>query len=827
MKKRILISGFLILLFLGALGAISGVALVFWASRDLPSYTQVSDYRPPQVTTVYAADGSILGYFYDEKRFLVTLAEMPPYLPKAFLAVEDASFYQHDGINPKAIIRAFITNMQAGTTVEGGSTITQQLVKRLLLTSEKSYVRKLKEAILAYRLERYLSKDDILNMYLNQIFFGHSSYGVEAAARTYFAKHVSELTLAESAVLAGLPQAPSRTNPYADPQATRDRQRHVLRRMLTENFITQEEHDAALEEVLVYRSMPDPSWKLGAWYLEEVRRMLIDFLKEENVRDLALPLERYGRDALYNAGLNIYTAMKPFHQHAAETALREGLYNTSKRHGWQGPVEHLEPEQYEDFFSKNVFVPQDLDNAGWVKALVTSVSGRDAKVRMGSFTGVIAAKQMEWARAPNPALAPEDSGQIRTPNQILQVGDVVWVSAVGSTGDANPLGAPASLPGTPADQIIAPYDSKSVNFDKPIPLALEQIPAVSGALISEETESGDVVALAGGYEYNYNDQYNRATQAVRQPGSAFKPVVYSAAIDNGFTAASMIDDSPFVGDRGTDENPSTWRPSNFDGNFRGPTLLRTALAQSKNLCTIRVAHAMGIQPILDRAREMGIEDNIPRDLSISLGSHAVTPLVITEVYSAFATGGQRVKPRLVHRIEDSWGHTIVTFAPEKIDAITPQNAYIMSTMLKDVIKSGSGFRAKYLKRPIAGKTGTSNEERDAWFVGFSPFLVTTVYTGYDTPKPMGKWETGSRVAVPTFAKYREKIEMEYPDEDFTMPPGVKLVSIDPENGFLAGVLTENAFELPFLTGTEPTAVSGAPRRRGDDDVRGAEEIFQQ
>ena len=830
MKKRLLVICLLVFLGLGVLGTISGVAVMFWASRDLPSYTQVSDYRPPQVTTVYAADGSVLGYFYDEKRFLVNLAEMPPYLPKAFLAAEDASFYQHDGINPKAIVRAFIKNMQAGATVEGGSTITQQLVKRLLLTSERSYVRKLKEAILAYRLERYLSKDDILNMYLNQIFFGHSSYGVEAAARTYFGKHVGELTLAESAVLAALPQAPSRTNPYADPAATKDRQRYVLRRMLTENFITQEEHDAALNEILVYRSMPDPSWKLGAWYLEEVRRMLIDFFKEENVRDLGLPLERYGRDALYNAGLHIYTAMKPKHQQAAESALREGLYNTSKRHGWQGPVEHLEPEQYEGFFSKNVFVPQDLDNAGWVKALVTKVSSREAQVRMGSFTGVIGAKQVEWARQPNPALAPEDAGQIRTPLQVLKVGDVIWVSAVGAQGDANPLGAPATQPGAPQDsniEAVPPYDSSAVTFDKPIALALEQVPMVSGAIISEEIENGDVVALAGGYEYNYLDQYNRATQAIRQPGSAFKPVVYSAAIDNGFTAASMIDDSPFVADRGSEENVSTWRPSNFDGNFRGPTLLRTALAQSKNLCTIRVAHALGIQPILDRAREMGIEDNIPRDLSISLGSHAVTPMVMTEVYSAFASGGQRVKPRLIHRIEDSWRHTIVTFSPEKIDSVTPQNAYIMATLLKEVIRTGSGFRAKHLKRPIGGKTGTSNEERDAWFVGFSPFLVTTVYTGYDTPRPMGKWETGSRVTVPVFAKYREAVELDYPDEDFVMPPGVKMVSIDPENGFLAGILTEHSFELPFITGTEPTAVSGAPRRRGDDDVRGAEEIFQQ
>lgn len=827
MKRRVLVIGLLIFLGLGVLGAISGVAVIFWASRDLPSYTQVSDYRPPQVTTVYANDGSIIGYLYDEKRFLVTLAEMPDYLPKAFMAVEDANFYQHDGINPKAIVRAFITNLQAGSTVEGGSTITQQLVKRLLLTSEKSYMRKLKEAILAYRLERYLNKDDILNMYLNQVFFGHSSYGVEAASRTYFGKHVGELTLAESAILAGIPQAPSRSNPYTDPEATRDRQRHVLRRMLSENFITQAEYDEAINQPLIYHSMPDPSWKMGAWYLEEVRRMLIDFLKEENIVDLGLPLERYGRDALYNAGLHVYTSMDPVHQKYAEIALRQGLYDTGKRHGWQGPITHLEPEDYEKFFANNAFVPQDLDNAGWVKALVTRVSSREAQVRMGPFTGVIAAKQVVWARAPNPALAPEDAGQIRTPLQVLKVGDVVWVSAVGAQGVANPLGAPATPSGTPEAETVAAYDSNAVVFEKAIPLALEQIPLVSGALVSQELENGDVVALVGGYEYGYNDQYNRATQAIRQPGSAFKPVVYSAALDNGFTAASMIDDSPFVSDRGTDENPSTWKPSNFDGNFRGPTLLRTALAQSKNLCTIRLAHSLGLQPIIDRAQALGIDSNIPRDLSISLGSHAISPLTMNEVYTAFAGNGQRVRPRLVQHIEDSWGHAIVNFAPERVDAITPQNAYIMATLLKDVIKSGTGFRARHLKRVIGGKTGTTNDERDAWFVGFSPFLVTTVYTGYDTPKPMGKYETGSRVAVPVFAKYRQEVELLSPEADFVMPPGIKMVRIDSENGFLAGILTDQSYELPFLTGTEPTAVSGAPRKRGDDDVRGAEEIFQQ
>ncbi|MDR1125959.1 MAG: PBP1A family penicillin-binding protein [Deltaproteobacteria bacterium] len=825
MKRKILFRGLIALVILGILGAITLTGVIFWVSRDLPSYTRVSDYRPPQVTTVYARDGSIIGYFYDEKRFLVALSQMPDHLWQAFVAAEDASFFEHDGISFKAILRAFIKNTLSGNSNEGGSTITQQVVKRILLTPEKSYTRKLKEAILSYRLESYLSKEDILNIYLNQIYLGSGAYGVESAARTYFAKHVEDLTLAEAAVLAGLPQSPSKVNPYADPETTKSRQRYVLRRMLEEGMIDQTAHDAAMAAPLLYASLPEPP-KTGAWYKEEVERELTRFLSEQNVRDLNLPLERFGREALYNAGLHIYTSMDRPHQEAAEIALRKGILETSKRQGWHGPESRIPPEEIPAWLEKNPFEPQFLDDAGWVKAVVVKVDAKEAQVRLGAYQGGISAKLMEWCRVPDPKRSNGAPGQVRTPDKVLAVGDIVWVSAVGGQGTLNPLGAPAGA------QHKA-YASDQATPETSLALCLEQIPEVDGALVSEETETGDIVALVGGYTPPPGNHFNRATRAKRQPGSSFKPVVYSAALDQGFTAASMINDAPVVSEMSTGaprtpgSGPELWRPSNFDGIFYGPILLRTALVKSRNLCTIRLAQSIGVSAIIERAHALGIEGDIPPDLSISLGSYAVTPMTMTEVYTAFANGGTRVRPRTVIRIEDSWGRTVVNFRPEKVPAITPQTAYIMSRLLKDAVQNGTGFRAKVLKRAVGGKTGTTNEEHDAWFIGFTPYLVSTVYVGFDNNKPLGVLETGSRVAVPIFVDYRRQVEELYPEDDFRTPPGVRLLNVDETNGFLAGEFSEKIVSLPFVEGSEPRVVSGAPLKRGEDDLGSAEDLFKQ
>ena len=803
-KRRFFLYVLVVFIGLGTLGMCAAAAMVYWVSRDLPPYTRIADYRLPIVTTVYARDNSVIGYLYDEKRFLVSLEDMPEHLRRAFVAAEDGEFYSHIGINPMAIIRAFYYNTISGRITGGGSTITQQIVKRLLLTAEKSYVRKLREAILAIQVEKYLSKNEILTIYLNEIYLGNGAHGVEAAARTYFSKHTKDLTLAEAAVLATLPQAPSVNNPYMNPVATKGRQKYVLDQMLRHGWITQAEYDAAYAQPLVYASMPDPSWKLGAWYLEDVRRLLLQIFSEANVRQEGLPIEMYGKDAVYMAGLHVYSAMDPVHQAAGEKSLRQSLMETAKRQGWHGPIETVEADNFAAYLKKEAFFPTQLDDAGWAKALVTEVTQTGAKVRLGDYNGMIAVSTMSWARTPNIKQAP-DGVTMRDARQILHVGDVVWVSAVGAKGESNPVGAPFRAPdakgkgGTPA------YDSAVVTPETIIPLCLEEIPVAEGALVSMETDSGDVVALVGGYQYSQRNQYNRATQARRQPGSSFKPLVYSCALDNGFTAGSLLLDSPYV--TAPDPTARTWRPGNYDGKFLGPMVLRTALARSRNLCTVQIAQRLGMEVVVEHAKRMGVEGDVPPELAVSLGAHEVSPLNMVSVYSAFADGGYRSLPRLITRVTDTWGQDLLVVKPQKIQTLNEQNAFIMATLLKEVVNAGTATKARSLGRPIGGKTGTSNDERDTWFMGFTPHLVTGVYTGYDKVQSLGRLETGGRTALPAFIYYHQIIDALYPPDDFASPGGISWASIDAKTGKLAGQNSDGSFYLPFMQGTAPNVRS--------------------
>ncbi|GFK94972.1 Penicillin-binding protein 1A [Fundidesulfovibrio magnetotacticus] len=740
MRKFILF--FVLFMALCVVGA--GVGLVgvyFWAASDLPGFKNLTEYRPPVVTTVTTHDGKVLGNLFAEKRFLASLSEMPPFLPKAFLAAEDSSFYQHEGVDPVAIFRAFVKNLQAGTSRQGGSTITQQIIKRLLLTPERSFKRKIKEAILAYRLERYLTKDEILTIYLNQIFFGSRAYGVESAARTFFGVHVKDLTLAQAAVLAGLPPAPSRYNPYKDPDAAKVRQKYVLGRMLELGWISQADHDKAVREPLVYKAMEEQSWGVGAYYLEEVRRWLVD---------------HYGEDTVYTGGLKVVTGCDLFHQEQAEKALRGALVASSKRRGWRGPVESLPPNQWNDFLAQDVNMDQFKAGA-WAKALVTEASPRGLTVRFGKSTGTIDAKFLGWTRNKGP-----------------RPGDVVFVSLA---------------PEDPRNKGKAPSKTAPRAGED---LILQQEPDVQGGMVSMDPKSGAVLAVVGGFSFE-KSQFNRATQALRQCGSTFKPIVYSAAIDEGMTPATRVMDSPFIY-----EDPVThkiWKPENYEGGFQGEMSLRSALAKSRNLVTIRVAQQIGIQKVIQRAKDMGIESELGPYLPISLGAGAVHLINLCQAYTAFANGGESVKPRFVLSVTGPDGQELYKSEPERRQSMSPQTAFIMDAMLREVVRAGTAGKATVIGKPIAGKTGTTNDEQDAWFIGFTPYLLTGVYLGFDQVQSMGKGETGGTAALPAFIEYRMAVEPFYPTEEFPQPPGIAWASVD-------GV------QMPFKEGQDRNAFAG-------------------
>lgn len=775
---KILSIVFLVLVFLGAGAA---VGIYFWASKDLPGFKNITDYNPPLTTTVYSRNNEVMGYFSRERRFLVPLKDISPAVINAFLAAEDSNFYQHEGVDLMGIMRAAIKNIKAGTIVQGGSTITQQVIKSLLLTPERSYQRKLKEAILAYRLEKNLSKDEILTIYLNQIYLGSRAYGIEAAARTYFAKHASELNLSEAALLAGLPKAPSMYNPYRNPLAAKQRQKYVLERMLSAGYIAPREYKKALNYPLEYRSMADPSWKESAYYLEEVRRWLID---------------KFGEKTVYEGGLHVYTAADMQHQAAAQKAVRDGLRASTKRRGWQGPIIQLKEDNFEEFLEPDpeAKLKEKMLQGQWVKVLVTDVQKPGASVKFSKYQGKIDVETMAWARKPDPAKAPEEVRDIKDARKVLNIGDVVWASYDNATTkDKNETEAKGSE-------------------DKIWHLQLEQKPKVQGALVSLDPKSGKLRALVGGYGFQ-DSQFNRATQAERQPGSAFKPIVYSAALDNGFTPVSKFLDAPIVyNDQATN---STWKPENFEGVFFGPTILRTALIKSRNLVTIRIARQLGVDKIIERARALGLQADFPRDLSVSLGSASVSLLNLCRAYSAFARNdGSIVQPRMVLKVNEPWGEEIYKSRTEIKPAISKQTSYIITSLLQQVVSSGTGWRIRALKRPVAGKTGTTNDEQDAWFMGYAPYLLTGVYVGFDKLEPMGKYETGSRAAAPIWLQYRQAVKKEYKAQDFSQPKGIVLARIDIESGLLAGPDSEKVFTLPFKSGTQP--VQKATAKQSDD-----------
>ncbi len=782
--RTFILWSFLLGVFLIGCAAAAGLVVYFSISKDLPKITSLADYQPSIITTVYADDNRKIAEFFDERRIVIPLAEMPRMLIDAFVAAEDSRFYKHSGIDFISIARAFFKNLEAGTIVQGGSTITQQVTKSFLLTPERSYKRKFKEAILAYRIDKAFPKEDILYLYLNQIYLGHAAYGVEAASENYFGKSAKDLNLAECAMLAGLPQAPSKYSPFKHRERAQQRQIYVLNRMVEEGYITNIQATEAINTQLDIKPRRNLYVEEVPFYTEHVRRYL------EN---------KYGKEALYTQGLQVYTAVNIDMQKIAREEIRKGLFDLDKREGYRGPLEHIKPEEIESFSQK---LQTELDKDPFeeqavVKAVVIAVDDRNktVAVRMGKAQGTITLEDMSWARKPDPEIAYYEA-KLKHPSQALAVGDVILVR----------------------------LKAKEEGKDR-WSAALEQMPIAQSALMCIEAGTGLVKAMIGGRDFQAT-QFNRAIQSRRQPGSAFKPIIYAAALDKQFedpkknyTPATIIMDSAIVFK--DEERDFTWKPRNYKETYYGPTLLRNALAQSRNLVTIKILQDIGVDYAINYAAKLGIESNLSRDLSIALGSSGVSLLELLRAYSVFANQGYLVEPVFILKVVDRNGKVLEELAPERKKVIEKSTAYIMTSLLEGVVKFGTGWRVKELKRPVAGKTGTTNNLFDAWFVGYTPEFITGVWVGLDEEAQMGKGETGSRAASPIWLGFMQRALEGKPVQVFQAPDGIVFAKIDADTGLLPVPESKNVVFECFKEGTVPTEYTKRP-----NEARETEDLFK-
>ena len=761
---RILIFGFAALcIFLIVIGA---VLYYFWSS-NLPYIGSLKEYNPPIITEIYSDEGQVIGRFWDEKRIVVSIDQLPMQLINAFVAAEDARFFKHEGVDLLSIFRAFIKNLVAGQIEQGGSTITQQVTRSLLLKSqERTYKRKAREAILSLQIEKNFSKEQILFLYLNQIYMGHGTYGVEAAARTFFDKKTTELNLAESALLAGLPQAPTRYSPIQGLDKAKARQKYVLERMREEGFITKAEEIEALDTPIVITGKGESSFEKSPCFTEYVRRYLE---------------KQYGRDLLYRGGLRVYTTVNLDMQRLAQEVLIEGLSELDKREGYKRPIRSIKPEEIE-MFNREVgeefdLNPPEIDSI--VQGVVNSIDDENKRVivTIGKESGILPLSEMKWARKPDPEVA-YYGASVKKPGDALKRGDVILCRI--------------------KEKMAPPYSWG---------LSLEQEPLVEGSVFVIETGTGQVKAMIGGRDYSLS-QFNRAVQARRQPGSAFKPIIYSAALDAGMTPSTVILDTPYISTMNPDEE--VWRPKNYKENFLGPTLFRTALIQSLNVITVKILKSVGVENLINYARRMGIESDLAPDLSLALGSSGISLKEITTAYSVFANGGLLVEPFFIERIEDRRGMILEENQTSYKEAISIDTAYVMTDLLKGVVTEGTGWRIRALNRPAAGKTGTTNDLRDAWFIGYTPSLVTGVWVGYDDRRPMSKGETGSRAASPIWLNFMSRALEGQPVEDFIAPESVVFSKIDTQKGLLASSYSEKTVFQAFKKGTEPKEYTPKP-----------------
>ncbi len=783
----------------------AGFGYTAFIFATLPKVDRLADYRPPIVSQVFGEDGSLVGEFYLERRKVVEVDKIPRRLIQAFVAAEDANFYKHKGIDYLGIVRAAFKNLISMRKKEGASTITQQVAKSMLLTPEKKFSRKIKEAILATRMEKKLSKDEILYIYLNQIYLGAGSYGVQLAAETYFGKNVEQLTLAEMAMMAGLPKAPNSYSPIKHMERAKERQAYVLERMVKEGYITQAEADYAKTTPIVIQSMKKVNNDQSAYYLEQIRIQL---------------LERYGEERLYKDGLKIYTTMNAEMQKGAYDAVVNGLKALDKRQGFRGPLRYLDDAEVEPFCRK---VEEGIDSVSLkqgatFQGVVTAVNPAtgDVTVRVGDRTGTLHRKNMTWA---GKVELINSYGKPAAKGKALSLGSVINVSVV--TPDVNKTGAI---------------------------LALDQEPEAQAALVAIDPRTGGVRALVGGYDFR-KSQFNRAVQARRNPGSAFKPIIYGAALEKGMTAAAIIDDSPVEYESGKEK---AWKPKNYDNIYRGNVTMREALTNSINVVSVKILEQIGVASAIEFAKKLGITSPLEANLTLALGSSSLTPLELTNAYAVYASGGYRLTPYFVTKVTDRDGRvleetptpTLPVFtqtSSAKVDdeepitltqpvlpgqqppappaapaasplapvpATSPEVAYIMTNLMESVVSSGTGQRAKALGRPVAGKTGTTNDMKDAWFVGFIPQLVAGVWVGYDQERSLGASGSGGHAAAPIWTEFMQRAVTGLAPMNFTPPRDITYARINPRTGKLAKEGSEGSVMECFVSGTEPTSYDG-------------------
>ncbi|MEJ0012570.1 MAG: penicillin-binding protein 1A [Bauldia sp.] len=774
-------------LFLAAAGAVAWY--VSGMTQDLPNYDVLAKYEPPVMTRVHAADGQLVAEYATERRLYLPIQAIPDQIKNAFISAEDKNFYQHAGLDYQGIARAFLQNGEGYLTgnrnrLVGASTITQQVARNFLLTLDQTWQRKVQEAILSLRIEQAYSKDKILELYLNEIFLGLGSYGVASAALTYFDKSVHELTLAETAYLAALPKGPNNYNPFKYPDRALERRNWVIDRMVENGYVSAADGEKAKKDPLgVKLRTTGPTIFAADYFVEEVRRQLSSM---------------FGEKTLYEGGLSVRTSLVPAMQVMARQALVDGLTAYDTGLGWRGPVQHVD-DMSGDWGPKVAAVTPLSDLTDWRLAIVLNVSPDQAqiglrpdlatgttKVDAARDIGVIPFKGTKWKLVA--AAAGQKGTAVKAMGDLLHVGDVVYVS--------------------PADGAAGAYN-------------LRQVPQVEGALVAMDPHTGRVLAMVGGFSYA-ESQFNRATQAYRQPGSSFKPFVYSAALDNGYTPSSVIMDAPIEIDQGN--GLGMWRPENYSGEYYGPSTLRTGIELSRNVMTVRLAQDMGMPLIAEYGRRFGIYDNLSPVLAMALGAGETTVLRMTAGYSVFANGGREVRPTLIDRIQNRYGQTIFKHEdrvcegcdadswhgqdePQIVDnseqVLDPMTAYQMTSMLEGVVTRGTGTAAKAIGKPVAGKTGTTNDQNDAWFVGYSPDLVAGVFIGYDKPRNLGEGETGGSLAAPVFTEFMQQALADKPPIPFRVPPGMNFIPIDRHTGLRAEAGDPGTILEAFKPGTAP------------------------